>query len=222
MSDKKLSLEPADSNYNLRRMVIIILVLIITIGNLIIFNEQENVTRINSNIIQSYRTIRAINEAIISIGEANVKISDFLLNNNEEALNNLQQDIISAQVNLSTLDQLIQDDKGQVEYYNELIPLVTQKITTLQKIISAFNQGDKAAALAEANDKNRFELTRKINSIIIHIKIIEMNQLSDSQNDFEKQRLNFTYLTIAENLLCICLLILCFFTFKRNKFESIE
>jgi CHASE3 domain sensor protein len=217
MRDKKNFQQPGRLENNPAKIWFVSLVLIITIVNLIIFSEQENVYRIHKDIIQSYQTIRATNQAMISIGDASAKISDFFLNNNENGLKNLQETIIAARVNLSTLDQLIQDDKAQVTYFNELMGLFTQKITLLEKIIFDFSHGNKRNALLEANDKSRFELTNKINSFLIHIKSIEINELNGSQQAFEKLRLRYTYLTLVENILCICLLILCFSTIKRNK-----
>jgi CHASE3 domain sensor protein len=197
------------------RSIIIILVLIITLGNIAIFNAQNQLYYTNNNIIQSFQTIRATNQVIISINDASEKISDFLLDNNEESLKNLNENIISAQINLSTLDQLIQDDKNQLYYFKQLQPLILKKLDLLTRIMSEFSNSNRTDAIRLAKGEERFKQTRDIDMLIIQIRKIETAQLNNYQERFKFYNLINTFIFILENLLCIVLLVYCFVALKK-------
>jgi CHASE3 domain sensor protein len=195
---------------------IILFIIVITVGNLITYSEYQNLFRINGNILESEQTLRAANQAIISIHEAGLKVSAFLLADDGEGMKNLPETITSAQLNLDALKPLIQDTKGQRDAFDELTPLVDEKVTNLNKIFAAYRAGDKAQARRLANDKGRFDLIGKITQKLFIIKKIEVQQLDDSRSKLHDEIIIANSLFMLVNIIIIILLIFCLFRITHD------
>jgi CHASE3 domain sensor protein len=151
--------------------------LILTIGGLYSYSEYQRSFQMSHHIIESYQTIRAANQTILSVNEASAEVSALLLTSNLDTIQNLPELIVSAQINLAALNQLIQDEPSQLKFYAALKPLFENKIAFLQSVVTEYSKGNQAGAIAIASDKNRLALTHQINQLIIDIKHIEIGQL---------------------------------------------
>jgi CHASE3 domain sensor protein len=192
----------------------------VTICNLIAFGEYQNLFKINGDVIESYLTIRAANQTLISVNEASQKVSSFLFAGDNEGINNLPQIIISAQVNLATLKQLTADNAEQTAIYNNLKSIIDQKISYLNNVYGTLSSGNRDAALQLASDKKRFQLTTQIGQSIIDIKKIEANQLEDNHNKFISNLKIANALFLIIGTFSIALLIFCFYLLNNpNKFK---
>lgn len=160
-------------------------IILLLISGILFYQQFQRMLTANENSAISYETLRAANSALNAIHEASLEAGSFLQNDDDEALKNLPEIIIVAQINLSTLGQITQDDKYQQLLFKELTPYVTQKFAFYNKIITQFQAGDKAGALATAGDKGRIPLTKQINQLIGLIKQIEVNQLNGFTNDYK-------------------------------------
>jgi CHASE3 domain sensor protein len=134
--------------------------LILTIGGLYSYSEYQRSFQMSHHIIESYQTIRAANQTILSVNEASAEVSALLLTSNLDTIQNLPELIVSAQINLAALK-----------------PLFENKIAFLQSVVTEYSKGNQAGAIAIASDKNRLALTHQINQLIIDIKHIEIGQL---------------------------------------------
>jgi CHASE3 domain sensor protein len=80
---------------------LVIAIVILAIGSVVTFTQYQNLFRVNADVDESYRTIRAADQALISITEAALKVSSFVLGNDTDTISNLPETIIAAQVNLN-------------------------------------------------------------------------------------------------------------------------
>ncbi len=190
---------------------IIFLIIVITVGNLITYSEYQNLFRVNSDIMDSGQTVRAANQTIISIFDGTIKISAFIMADDNNGMKSLPETITSAQLNFNALGPLIQDTKDQVEAYNAATPLVKEKLDYLTSVYTAYKNGNKAEAMRLANDKSRFDLSDKINQKIYIIKKIEMSQLSQSRTSLHNHIIIANSLFMLINIISIALLIFCLY-----------
>jgi CHASE3 domain sensor protein len=195
---------------------LIFLIIVITVGNLITYSEYQNLFRVNNDILESGQTMRAANQAIISLHEAGMKVSAFIIADDLEGMKNLPETITSAQLNLDALKPLIQDTKGQIDAFDEAMPLVKEKLDYLGKIYLAYQANNKAEARRLASDKTRFDLTNKINQKILIIKKIEMSQLEDSRSKLHDNIIIANSLFMLMNIISIGLLIFCFYRITHD------
>jgi CHASE3 domain sensor protein len=171
------------------------------------------------NLIQSYQTIRAANQAIISIDEASLNVNSFLDTHNAALLSKIPELIISAEVNFEALKQLVADNKLQTDLGIEATSLLQDKILFLTKLI-------KQHTLEQANqpllrsDNNSLDLTNRINSLIVGIKQEEIRQLNASATDLMKYKAELNpiirWLGILSGLLFISFLYLLNSYLKSN------
>jgi CHASE3 domain sensor protein len=190
---------------------LVIAIIILAIGSVVTFTQYQNLFRVNAAVDQSYRTIRAANQALISITESSLKVSNFLLGNDEGTISNLPETIIAAQLNLSVLGQLIQDDDNQKKAFATLLSIFNNKVSFLKEIISKYQAGDRPGALQVASDKNRLLQTSQLTQLIIVIKTIEQQQLQINNVRFNQEVVNANGLYAIFSMLSSILLVLCLF-----------
>jgi CHASE3 domain sensor protein len=188
----------------------------IAIFNFLTFYEYQSLFRVNNDIIESYQTIRAANQVIISINEAEIKVGGLLLGNDENGVKNLPEIIISAQVNMTTLNQLIQDNQMEIDFYKQLKPLFDEKVHFLQNILIKYSAGDQAGAIQAGSDKNRLQLTEKISQLIIEIKKIEVSQLENNRAKLDNDMMLANALFILVSLITLGLLMFCYYILNRE------
>jgi CHASE3 domain sensor protein len=188
----------------------------IAVFNFLTFYEYQSLFRVNNDIIESYQTIRAANQVIISINEAGLKVGGLLLGNDETGVKNLPEIIISAQLNMTTLNQLIQDNQMEIDFYKQLKPLFDQKVQFLQNVLAKYSAGDKAGAIQIGSDPNRLLLTEKIAQFIIEIKKIETNQLEDNRTKLDTDMMVANALFILVSLITLGLLMFCYYILNRE------
>ena len=99
------------------------------------------------NLIESYQTIRAANQTIISLDEAALSVGSFIYKNDATSLVKLPELIISAEVNFSALKQLVFDNKTQTDFANEATPLFYSKMIILTKITKEYKSGQTNQAM---------------------------------------------------------------------------
>jgi CHASE3 domain sensor protein len=195
---------------------IIFLIIIITIGNLITYSEYQNLFLVTRDIQDSGQTLRAANQAIISLHEAGMEISAYLLAGDADGMKKFSETITSVQLNLDALKPLVQDTKEQAEAFNEITPLMQEKNTFFREINSAYEAGNKELLLKIANSKARFELTNSINQKLFIIKKIEMDQLIDSRTKLHTDIIIANILFMLTNIISIALLIFYFFKITHD------
>lgn len=136
-----------------------------------------------NKVIQSYQTIRAINQSLISIDEGSLSVSTFLQIRDSQTLNQIPKIIIAAKINFETLKLLVSDNRTQEDLVNKLTPLYERKLNFLTKIINEYSAGDIQQALQISSDKNRMILTNQITQLLVAIKQEEVRQLNVSNID---------------------------------------
>jgi CHASE3 domain sensor protein len=198
------------------KFILIPCIVAIAIFNFLTFYEYQSLFRVNHDIIESYQTIRAANQVMLSINEAGLKLGGMLYANNETGVKNLPEIIISAQLNLKTMDQLIQDNQIEKDFYSQLKPLFDEKIQFLQNVISKYSAGDKAGAIQIASDPNRIALSEKIGQLIIEIKKIETSQLEDNHMKLTCDMTLANALFILVSLITLGLLMFCYYILNRE------
>ena len=190
---------------------LVIAIVILAIGSVVTFTQYQNLFKVNADVDQSYRTIRAANQALISITESSLKVSNFLLGNDEDTITNLPETIIAAQLNLSVLEQLIQDNDDQKKAFANLLPIFNEKVAFLKEIISKYQAGDRPGALQVASDKNRLLQTSQLMQLLIVIKTIEQQQLQVSNVKFNQEVVSANGLYAIFSMLSSILPVLCLF-----------
>ena len=169
----------------------------------------------NNELIQSYQTIRAANQSLISIDEAALRVSSFLQTRDASALTQVPQLITTASVNFETLKQLVNDNVQQTELANELSPLFSKKIMFLAKISSEYSSGNIEQALQTASDENRLKQTNEIIQLVVEIKQIEIKQLDGTNANLKIYKMKawqmIKFLGILSGFLFLC----CFYLLNR-------
>jgi CHASE3 domain sensor protein len=174
-------------------------IILLLISGISAYHKFNYVMRVDNDISQSYQTLRAANQSLLSIDEAALEVSTFLLTNNLDAIKNLPEIIVSAQVNYLTLMKLTQDNVNQAQIAKVLKPIFDEKIESLKNIISAYNADNKEAAVKISGDTNRLTKTSQIIQSIIDIKKIEIGQLERSlrQVNLDKEAANSFYIVVG-------------------------
>jgi len=199
---------------------LIIAILILSLGSLMTFIQYQNLFRVNAGIETSYRTIRAANQAIISLNESSLKVSNYLLGADTESINNLDETLIAAQVNFNVVGQLIQDNDLQKNAFRQVTPLFMDKINFLNEIIKKYKAGDRLAALQLESNKKRITENNQITPLIMEIKKEELRQLDANHAIFYKDVVDANGLFATFSMLSSILLILCLFRLNRKEFSD--
>lgn len=177
-----------------------------------LFNAQNN-------LVISYQTIRAANQSLISIDEAALNVSTFAQSKDPDILVRILNIIIAAEVNFSTLSQLIQDNKNQRALLNVLTPLFENKINFLNAVLTTMKNNQVDQALQMASDRDRLRSTREIEKLIIQIKQYEISQLEETNERLKIFRYETTLLLTALGLL-MGFLFFCFFMLLNQYFKT--
>jgi len=163
---------------NIRRYIAITLMLasaaLLTVSGIWVYTLYQKAFEDNSDVVESYQTIRAINRTMLSVNDASLNVSSFIITSDRKFINKLPNLIISIRVNLATLAQLIQDDSTEVEMTRKLNVMIDKKIEFLQSVIKLNNGYNKNKLIS---NPNRLELTYSINQLMVEIKKIEIGQL---------------------------------------------
>lgn len=200
---------------NVVSTLFLIVILSITLSGIWVFNRYQSIYDMNLDLMTDYQTIRAADQAILSINEASVAVSAFLATNDEEEITKLPEDIISAQLNMQTMRQLINDNKTEQNIYNKLLPMIKKKIEFLQNIIQLYKSGNKQAAFQLASDKSRFPLSDEISRLIIDIRKIEIGQIQQLTPAYQLNKINADMSFIIIGLLNILLLLFTYLLMKQ-------
>jgi CHASE3 domain sensor protein len=188
------------------------LITLIILGT-VAYLQYDRLSNGRDSLIESYQTIRAANQSLISINEAAIDIGVFLQTKDASILKKIPEIITAAQVNFETLEQLIHDNANQLDLFTKLKPLFQSKLLFLTTIINKYDMGKMDESLQIAADKDRLKLTDAITQYIIAIKQLEIGQL-DLNNEkllnFKKdaQRLLIGVgLISAFFFICFCVLL---------------
>lgn len=134
----------------------------------------------SEDMVTSYQTIKAANQAVLSINEAGLDVNAFLVAHDPSELQNLTNAIVSARLNVVTLQQFISDNQTEMQLFAKLQPLLERKIAFLNKVVELSKSGDEAGAVKLAADKERVIVSKAINQVLIDIKKIESGQLDQA------------------------------------------
>jgi CHASE3 domain sensor protein len=179
------------------------------------YHKYQSALQVNADIIESYQTLRAANQSLLSINEASMNVSTYIITNDTNTIAKIPELILSAQINLAALNQLIQDTPEQLKISKELTPLFDEKITFLKKITAESAAGNKEMLVKTAEDPNRLVLTNHIIQLIIDIKKIEAAQLENSIRTLQLNKVNANNFYILSGSLDILLLLLSYFCMRR-------
>lgn len=162
-------------------------------------------------LIESYQTIRAVNQTLISLDEAALNTSIFLQTKESDILSIIPESITTAQLNFETLQQLVKDDPAQHDTLEKLTPLLQTKIAFWKKLVTAYSLGNTTGALELASDKNRLRLTSEIKQYLVAIKQVEIQQLDHNEQLLIADKIGVKKILIFMGLLCAFFFI-CSFT----------
>ena len=164
------------------------------------------------NLIESYQTIRAANQTIISLDGAALSVGSFIYKNDATSLTKLPELIIAAEVNFAALKQLVSDNKTQTDLANQATPLFDSKIIILTKITKEYKSGQTSQAMLIAEEGSKLHLTTQINTYIQAIKQEEVKQLNQHAKNLVKFKTQINsfipMLGILSALFFICFLFL--------------
>jgi CHASE3 domain sensor protein len=168
---------------------------------------------IHKSLIESYQTIRAINQTVISIDEGALNISIFLQTKETNTLKNIPENITNAELNFEKLQQLLDDDPetAQENLLEKLTPLLQIKISFWKKVLSEYSTKNVENLFNIASDKNSLTLTQNIKDDLIGIKKIEIKQLNIKEYYYNVDKIGIKKILIFVGLLCAFFFI-CSFT----------
>lgn len=166
---------------NIANTLILISAISLIISGVYIYILYQNAFRDTNDVIETYQTIRAINRTLLSVNEAALDMSSFIITGDEKFRKKFPEVIISIQVNLATLSQLVQDDPIEVEMNKKLSVMVNKKIEFIQSAIKLPSFTDKKALSSLISNPNRLELTYSINELINKIRHIEIDKLEKAK-----------------------------------------
>lgn len=176
-------------NNSIRKSIAITLLLAaamsLTASGIWTYTLYQSAFKNNSDAIESYQTIRAINRTLISINEAELDISSFIMTRDNHFINKLPELIVSIQVNLATLTQLIQDNATEIAMNNKLTTLTNTKIAFFNSILQLHKSSHKNATLSPTSISNRLKLTYNINQLMNGIRKIEISQLEEAMPEYQ-------------------------------------
>jgi len=190
-------------------------VCLLTVSGILGYLRYAQAFESNAEVIKSYQTIRAANQALISLDEASLEVSTFLFSKNTTGIKNLPELIISAQLNMTTLHALIQDNPIEIKLYNEMRPLFNKKIAILNQTIAIYAAGNNDSALQFASDADRLQLTVSISQLLFEIKKIEIGQLDHSMALYKLKKIDADKFFIFLGSLNVLFLIFNFMFMRR-------
>jgi CHASE3 domain sensor protein len=190
-------------------------IVLLTASGVVFYMQFQRTLDYNAASVESYQTIRAANGTILSIDDAAINVGSYLQTGDPANLSNLSEIIISAQVNLSTLHQLIKDDVHQSTLFNQLTPLVDQKIQFLRKIVADTMAGDKRAALEAASSTDRLKLSSQIKQLVTLIKRLEVIQLNHTDIQFKNSLKMANILYLCSGIICLLIFVFTYISLRK-------
>lgn len=139
----------------------------------------------NAHIINVLETIRSSNRLILSVNEAAIDVSQFVITRQIEALSRLPEIIVSIDVNNAVLLESIANDDTEIAIYNNLKPLLDSKIKFLREVAAKYESHDAESILKMSSGKERLPLSVDITSLVIAIKNIEKGRLEEAGPQFQ-------------------------------------
>ena len=154
----------------------------LTISGMWSYTLYQKAFKHNNDVIETYQTIRAINRMLLSFDEAALDVGSLIITGDTKYTKKLPELIISIQVNLKTLTQLIQDDATETEIAKKLNSLINKKIEFLQETMK-LHLVDKSKSSSLI--KNRLEFADTISELLIEIRNIEIGQLEQAIPEYQ-------------------------------------
>jgi CHASE3 domain sensor protein len=170
----------------------------------------------NANMIESYQTIRAANQSILSLQEAELGVNYFVLTGDKEAIKKLSENIISTELNIETLHKLTTDDATEIRLFNILKPLIDEQIQLLQKIVSVYQTRNQQAAIQLVRNKDSLLKNKKIYQLIIDFKQIEQGQLEQATPIYALNKYNADRVYILSGIFNVTMLLLIYLYMRRS------
>lgn len=191
-------------------------ILLLILSGVWVYSLYQSAYEKNAEIIATYQTIRAANRVLLSIDQGTMDVSAFLISKNEDYIKKIPEIIISAKLNIETLQQLIQDNPAEVDIFNKLKPMFDSKVEFLQKIVAAYSSGNQSTIFQLANTKERFELVNDIHQILIFIKQYENGQLEQGTPIYLQEKYQADKFFIILGVLNILLFLIIFYFFQKE------
>jgi CHASE3 domain sensor protein len=190
-------------------------IVLLAVGGVYYYFQLQWALKYESEVQQSYQTIRAANQAQISIDEAAMDVGRLITTTDATSIGNLPELIISAKINLEALTQLTDDNADQQNSLKELQPLLDKKMEFFNKIVAQASAGDHSSAITIANDPERITLTKSIVQKILDVKHIEVLQLTKFTDLFhsELRKAKLVFLTVG--ILCEFLFLISYIVLRR-------
>jgi len=173
----------------------------------------------HKNMIESYQTIRAVNQTLLSLDEGALNISLFLQDKDMSILNSIPDNIISAELNFETVVQLVQDNDEEKAAVAKLTPLLRDKIVFWKEIVTEFSTKNLEGIYQIASDKNRLKLTSDIKQLLMGIKQVEVDQLNDNEQILLATKKDMRKILIFMGLLCAFFFV-CSFTLLNKYLKT--
>ena len=190
-------------------------ILSLTLSGIWVYNLYQQVYDVNMDVVTTYQTIRAANQSLVSLDEAAIDVRAFLISDDSNIIKKFPETIITAQLNIETLHQLISDNATELQVFNKLQPLVDAKIAYLEKIIFLYRSGNKTAATTLSADRNRVASSRDIYNLITEIKKLEVGQLDEAAPTYLLMKNEADRFFILFGIVNILWLLLAYICMKR-------
>lgn len=202
----------SDFHKNLISFFLIFSLITFAICGSVSYLQYQRLSNTYYHLIESYQTIRAANQTIISFDEASMAVSRFLITKESGSLSKIPEYAIAAQINFDALKQLVSDNKTQSDIINTLEPLIKLKLAFLNNVANLYAGGQIDQIMTIIMDKKRLHVTFEITALVAAIKQEETNQLNQHNENLVSHKsgmgILIPILGIISAFLFVCFLVL--------------
>lgn len=158
---------------NVFTIFFLIIILIMSISGAFTYFYVEKLLDTNQVVVNIEEVTRAANQSLLTLTEAEAEVSNFVLSRNPQMIENLPYYLISSEINVKALSQLVEQNPTQTKLVQQLQPLLATKINMMQTIVTKVKNNDIAGATQIAASIDRYKLNKGIK---ILINLINQNE----------------------------------------------